>query len=268
MKYAGLVPLLFLVAPPVTPVDARRTSSVGMPGILRELVLPGSELEAKRITDRKTPIILRIVRVSPHGTAFRYDLEYVGLEPGTFDLKEYLQRKDRSSTADLPPVRVTITSVLPREQVLPNELEPAAPPRLGGYWLLLTIGAIVWILGLLAILFVGRKRRQTAAVAGRPKTLAEHLRPLVEEAVAGRSDPTRLADLERALITYWTKRLGLYEKKPVDALPVLRQHAEAGPLLRQLEVWLHQRQRPETIDVAALLAPYRNLPADALEAPS
>ena len=61
-------------------------------------VLPGSELEVKPIGER-TPIVLRIVRVFPHGTAFRYDLEYYGLEPGSFDLKDYLQRKDRSSTA-------------------------------------------------------------------------------------------------------------------------------------------------------------------------
>jgi hypothetical protein len=259
-----MIHILFLVAPFVG-AEAKHTSSVGLPGVIRELVLPGSELEVKPITDRKTPIILRIVRTFPHGTAFRYDLEYVGLEPGTFDLKDYLRRKDRSPTADLPAIPVTITSVLPRGRVRPNDLELARAPWLGGYWLMLTLGGVLWTVGLVAILFVGRKRRQAESAQDRPRTLAEYLRPLVLEAIAGRSEPTRLADLERALIAYWTRRLDLHAKKPAEALTVLRQHAEAGPLLRQLEAWLHQRRRSDNIDVAVLLAPYRNLPADALE---
>ena len=60
---------------------------------------------SKPLDDRRAPVVLRIVDVYPHGTAFRYDLEYYGLEPGTFDLRDYLRRKDGSSTADLPPIR-------------------------------------------------------------------------------------------------------------------------------------------------------------------
>jgi hypothetical protein len=35
--------------------------------------------------------------------------------------------------------------------------------------------------------------------------------------------------------------------------------------LRCLEDWLHRPDAPEDVDVGALLAPYRDLPADALE---
>jgi len=44
----------------------------------------------------------------------------------------------------------------------------------------------------------------------------------------------------------------------------LREHPDAGPLLRGLEDWLHRPEPRESVDVGALLAPYRDLPADAL----
>ena len=60
-----------------------------MPGRLEGVVLPGPELEgeASRRPQAST-IVLRVARVYPHGTAFRYDLEYYGLEPGTHDLRD------------------------------------------------------------------------------------------------------------------------------------------------------------------------------------
>ena len=72
-------------------VPAPEIPSVGMPGLIQELVLSGSELEV-RPRDPKDPLVLRIARVSPHGSDFRYDLEFVGLEPGTYDLRDGLRR--------------------------------------------------------------------------------------------------------------------------------------------------------------------------------
>jgi hypothetical protein len=255
--------LLVFVAGTLHAEDVR-TSTVGLPVRINQLVLPGTELEVKP-PERRTPVVLRIVNVWPHGTAFRYDLEYYGLEPGTFDLKDYLRRKDRSSAADLPAIPVIVQSVLPPGQVLPGELPRQPSPRLGGYRTALIAAGALWVAGLAAILLVGRRRRKAAAVAAKPLTLADRLRPLVEGAVAGRLPPGRLAELERTLIVYWGRRLNLRERKPAEALAVLRQHPEAGPLLRQLEIWLHQPAGAGKIDVAGLLAPYQNVPADGLE---
>src|SRR5262249_46015932 len=134
--------------------------TVGFAGRLRDVVLPGSELEPKPLVDRKTPVVLRVLRAEPVLDGFRYDLEYIGLEPGSFDLRDYLRRKDGSPTNTLPEVRVTVASVLPPGQVLLNPLEGRATPRPGGYRLALAIGGVAWALGLLAILFVGRRRRK------------------------------------------------------------------------------------------------------------
>jgi hypothetical protein len=243
-------------------------TSVGLAGRIESRFLPGSEVEAKPHDDRKSPLVVRIVSAEPISTGYRYEIEYVGLEPGTYDLRDYLRRKDRSSTADLPALPVTIRSVLPPGQVTPHALQPDRTPRLGGYRTLLLLGGGVWVLGLMAILLVGRRRRAGAIESAKPRTLADHLRPLVEEAVAGRAPPERLAGLERALITYWGRKLKLSQERPIDALAELRRHREAGPLLVQLEMWLHRPARSDTIDVGALLEPYRHLPPDALEVES
>ena len=53
------------------------TTSVGMPGRVEQLVLPGPLLQARPITDRTLPVVVRIVAAYPHGDAYRYDVEYV-----------------------------------------------------------------------------------------------------------------------------------------------------------------------------------------------
>jgi hypothetical protein len=229
-------------------------------------VLPGSELEVKPLLDRRTPIVLRIIAAEPMGDGYRYDFEYYGLAPGSFDLRAYLQRKDRTSTAGLPPMRVTIESVLPPGQVKPNDLVLRGSPWLGGYHLAMIAGGILWLLGLVAILFVGRRRRKQKRARARRRTLADHLRPLVEGAVSGKLSHEQLAELERSLILCWSRRLHLAATKPAAALPLLRAHPEAGPLLQQLEIWLHRPGSKGSIDVDTLLAPYQHLPPDALPA--
>jgi hypothetical protein len=231
------------------------------------VVLPGPELEAKPIDKREAPLVLRIVRVEPAEEGFRYTLEYTGMVPGRFDLRDYLRRKDRTPARGLPALPVTVQSVLPPGKAIPNALAAPATPRPGGYRLLLVIAGSLWAVVLLALLLVGRRWRSRAVAAARPRTLADHLRPLVEDAVAGRAAPDRLADLERSLIAYWSRRLGLAQQAPGEALPALRRHADAGPLLVQLDTWLHRPVRPAQTNVADLLEPYRRLPADALEAP-
>ena len=96
-------------------------------------------------------------------------------------------------------------------------------------------------------------------------SLAERLRPLVEGAVAGRLSRIELANLERALLAYWRKRLALESAEPAAAMDAMRKHPEAGPLLAQLEAWLHRPGPPAAVDVPALLAPYRDLPPEAID---
>ena len=77
--------LCVLCGSSVFAADQRETTT-GMEAAIEGLILPGTELEVAPIEDRRNPLIVRIVEVSPHGTAFRYHLSYYALEPGTYDL--------------------------------------------------------------------------------------------------------------------------------------------------------------------------------------
>jgi hypothetical protein len=262
-RLLGVLFVTLVFAPAVT---AEEEPTIGLPARIT-VVLPGPELEARPLEGRKAPLVLRIIDVEWTAEGRRYELEYTGLVPGRFDLRDFLRRKDGSRPAGLPSLPVSIQSVLPPGQEVPNPLAAPATPRPGGYWRAVLAGAVLWGVGLLAVLWLvwrGRRRR-SGPVAAAPATLADTLRPLIEDALAGRADPGRLAELERRLIAYWRRQLALGDQPPAEALTVLHRHAEAGPLLGQLESWLHSPAGAGMIDVNGLLEPYRRLPANALE---
>ena len=238
-------------------------SSVGLPRRIDQLVLPGTQLEVRPSDDHDEPLVLRIVASYRHGTAFRYDLEFYGLEPGDYDLRTALRRADGSTTDDLPALLVNVASLLPAGQIVPAAMPFEQAPRIGGYRILLAAVGAGWMLGLAAILLVGRHRKRRAAAAAAPgPSLVEQLRPLVASAMAGQLTPSQQAQLERLLLGYWSRRLRLADVDPAQAIATLRRDEQAGALLRQVEAWLHQPGGAGQVDVAAMLAPYRDLPTD------
>ncbi len=242
----------------------QRTATVGMRAYLEQVVLPGTELQPAPST-LKTPLVLRVLKTWPHGNALRYDFEWVGLAPGSFDLCKFLVRQDGSAVTDLPEVMVEATSTLAKDAFEPTEIEPEAPRRLNGYRAMQIAAGIAWGLGLLAILFVGRRfRKKVVTVVSKP-TLADRLRPLVEAVVRGDAETAAKAELERLLLAFWRARLNLEAANAADAIVAIKQHAEAGALLRQLEAWLHMPTPPAPTDVSALLAPYRSVTAESFE---
>ena len=125
--------------------QAQEAIPVGVPRWSREVVLEGSLLEV-RPPSLETALILRIDSASPHGTAWRYDIEYYGLEAGSYDLTQFLKRKDGSELAGLAPIMVEVESGLPPGQVLPNQIQSGETPELGGYRKLLWILGGAWLL--------------------------------------------------------------------------------------------------------------------------
>ncbi|HIG30529.1 MAG TPA: hypothetical protein EYQ50_23130 [Verrucomicrobiales bacterium] len=242
-------------------------SSVGMQNEILQIVIPGSELKVIPLDDRKTPIVLRIKAVWPHGSEFRYDFVYYGLDPGNYNLKDYLQRIDGSDLTNVPELPVEISSVLPAGRIRPNPLGKEALPVLGSYKNTMTVISILWVVGLVALVVFGRFRKaEEIRVSVRGETLADRLKPMVEKAMHGEMSMEEQAALERLMLTFWQKRLNLQEVRAAQAILKLKEHDEAGPIFRALEDWLH---RPDPvaseIKLAELLEPYRNLPAEELE---
>ncbi|HEX3869644.1 MAG TPA: hypothetical protein VHV77_04325 [Pirellulales bacterium] len=242
--------------------------TVGMPRQIAELVLPGSELEVRPLEDRHAPLVLRVTRSVRHGSAWRYDLAWYGLEVGSYDLRDALRRKDGSSIDDVPSLPVTVASALPPTLTLPHDLPPQRVTGFGHYRLVLGVLATAWVAGLAVLLWFGRGRGSgvVTVATSHPLTLADRIRPLVARGVAGTITPSECATLERLLLQFWSQRLGLQQQKPAQLIPQLRIHSEAGPLVRQLEHWLHQpaanqhvgdeTRDAHHIDLDALVSPY------------
>jgi hypothetical protein len=256
--------LLLLAASVCAQARNERAAKVGMRAYIEQLVLPGSELAIGAL-QREDSVALRIVKVWPHGSTFRYDLEWTGLEPGTYDLRKWLVRKDGSAASDLPPIPVEVTGVLAASVREPSEPDPVPAPDLGGYSTLQIVFFVLWGLGLLAILFVGRKRKARPVAPPAAPTLADRLRPLVEAVAQNRADTAAKAELERTLVSFWRLRLGLRDERAYEAIAAIRRHAEAGELLRTVELWLHAPEPPKDLDLNRLLAPYRHVTADSLQ---
>ena len=238
------------------------TATVGMPTKIEQVVIAGGELVVRDL-EPDSPFVLRIIATYPHGTNHRYDLEYYGLEPGTYDLWDYLRRVDNSSLNDMEPLPVSITPILPPGQIEPSAVQAQQPNYVGGYRMWLIIGGIVWFVGLIGLILLGRQKKRAAAEKEVIQvSLADRLRPLVEDARNGELSAPARAELERLLLTFWRRKLGLADEDPAIALRKLREHPEAGVLLKKLESWLYEREQSEQVDLNELLEPYRHIAAD------
>lgn len=241
------------VSQPPSPV------SVGFPGRVDQVVLPGSELIAKPIESREQELILRIENTYPHGTDFRYDLVFVGLEPGEFDLRDYLVRRDGSETGELPSIPVSVASILPSGQIKPAELVSKPMTFRSYYMITMMILAMIWVLGLLALLFGRRIWNRAPQGTKRQITMAERLRPLVQQAAAGKLSTMERAELERILINYWRDRLRVQDLPADKLIKYLKQDEQAGALLRQLEIWLHSPRGENQVSIGDILRPYESI---------
>lgn len=249
--------------------ENQSTTSVGMAARIEQVILPGPELQVKNITD-DDPIILRIISTHPHGPdMFRYELEYYGLQPGEYNLVHFLERKDHSSLGEVPAIPVQVNSVLAADRVEPNSPAAVPIPQIGGYRFWLTLIFIAWMLGILIILFARRKRVAAETENDQPPaSLSDRLQPMVEKAISGKLSKTQMAELEMMLVAYWRKRLHLERTDISQVTQILRHHAEAGPLLQQLEILLHRPHADQEVDatqIAEILKPYQHLPAEALD---
>ena len=238
-----------------------RSPSVGKAGQISQLLLPGSALIAKPLQP-DSPMVVRIIRSFPHASGFHYDILFHGLEPGDYDLADWLERKDGSPAADLPEVPVHILSLLPPGQIEPNELETGWLPSLGGYRTLMIAAITAWTLVLLGLIFLGYKKAEPTEQKQKQKSLADLLQDRLQAVQDGDANPTMYAELERMLFGFWRRKLELEQDPPATALGKIHQHEEAGPLMRQLEQWMHNPAADKNVSLSELLEPFRNLPAD------
>ena len=208
---------------------------------------------------------------NPTADGHRYTLWFFGVVVGDYKLADYVVQKNGSAlmvAEALSSMTVTVVSELPPGHGTNlYEIEDPSLRIRGGYRATLAALALLWFS--VPITWAIQRWRNQKPVEmerfDRPPSLADHMRPLVQGAYAGTLSVEEQSRLELMLYKFWQGRVGLPESMS-SALPILRQHAEAGELLRTLEGWMHapEGSRPgfdaETLD--KLLLPYRAIEAN------
>ncbi len=252
---------VFLVTAPV--VGAAPAPASGSISLEREVTvtLDRGDYRPKPLDDR-TPLILRLEKVTPGADGrFTYVFHYLGFEPGPYRLADYLIHPDGSPASDLGETPIRVDSILPPDhQGELNAFSTQPFPWFGGYRMMLGGLAFLWLCGLPALIWLGRKKKEVivAEVAVPAPSYAERMRPLVEAAAAGQLTATGQAELERLMTGYWREKVARPGQRMSEALAVLRNHAEAGSLLRAMERWLHQPGGASHAEIEGLLEPYRH----------
>jgi hypothetical protein len=242
-----------LQPPPKIPL-----TTVGTEGVVH--VHSAHDLEALEVNAKSTVIVRIDAKTLSKSGGFDYELHYIANRPGIHDLTQYIRRTDGGKLA-MSKVSIDVRTTLPKgHQGNLSEIDQPAVPSPMRYRLWMGIAGAVWVIPMLA-LWIRRRwlnRPKPEPHVEPPLTLADQLRPLVGAAIEGELNVDQQAKLERLLVAFWRERLGLGSLDPRDAWSRLRKHNEAGALVNQLERWLHQRPNGQTVDVAALLEPYRH----------
>ncbi len=236
------------------------SNEVGIEGDV-EITLGNGDYQPKPLDDR-TPLILRIEKIEHAADGkFLYSFHYIGFESGPHKLVDYLINPDGSPATEVGDFTVNVESILPPDYM--GELNTYVPrpfPWFGGYRMLLGALAAVWVLGLFAFYWFGRRKKTEVMIeqAPPPPGYAERMRPLVEQAATGKLSASGQAELERLMTGYWREKISLPGPRMADALAAMKRHPEAGAILRALERWLHRPGGASREEINGLLEPYRH----------
>lgn len=225
----------------------------------------GPALQADPHQDLSAPMLLRLERSESDPTL--YTARFIGSIKGDYDLRSLVVHVDGSMADDLEPIMVHVVSDLPAG--METDLFDAADLDVqleSGYVRTAILIGLAWLFVPMIVIVRRLMRRKTAAEAAvepPPPTLAEQLRPLVE-ALANRQLSVReQGRLELLLYHYWDERLHPRPTDMAECIRRVREHPEAGELLRMVEGWLHRPEghahKPDRLD--DLLEPYRTAPA-------
>lgn len=203
-----------------------------------KIELPGEKLEAVPVNER-APAILRIDRVEKTERGYRYEFDFVGLEPGDHNVMDYLQ----TVTGEKPKCDPYIVKV---DRKLPETFrgEITVVPqrsRLPFAWYKLTsmILVMLWVICLPLLIFVGRKKVEEE-VEPEPElpSLRERLQELLTE-IRGKEGKEAWQRLEAMLIQYLIDTRKVTASKAYEQLLALKKDELAGPVIAEIERCLH-----------------------------
>jgi len=222
--------------------------------------LPRGDLQAVGIKER-TDLILRIATSKQTKQGFGYELRYIGLLPGDYNLANYLITPEGDVAETLSVIPVKVLPLLPQGhqgELVSSQLKAFTPP--GGYRLFFSGVWLFWAFLLVPLIFAGRMKKTVQVVTVTPPpTLEEQLQPLVEKALAGGLDVSEKEHLERLLMGYWQQLLKCDEVTAYLMLKKIKGDPEGGQLFEKLESWLHRPPGTAPVALEEMLARYAHL---------
>ena len=110
----------------------RRARTANWTWCLFPILFPtGPAVEALPV-DEKSPVVLRIAGQAESDGSTIYEIRYLGMQPGRYDLRRYLRRVDGRPLNDVEPIMVSVVSVLPANHN--GQLDELARPPLPRAW--------------------------------------------------------------------------------------------------------------------------------------
>lgn len=212
-------------------------TDIGMVHTLR-VNIPGDRLQALP-ADERSPAVLRVEPVGETAEGYVYEIDFVGLEPGEYDVTQYLRTITGSPPA-AEPVRVAVERKLPadfRGEILTQTRRVGFPPA--WYTPTAVVVCIVWVACLPLMLLVGRKDNAVSceAVPVVP-SIRERLSSLLDE-IGDDEGKEAWQQLEATLIHYLADARHVSAAKAFDRLLALKKDEVAGPAIREFELCLH-----------------------------
>ena len=184
---------------------------------------------------------VRIAKVTERDGIRIYDVRYFVNREGTYDLRDYLAAEDGTSVSGLPAFKFQGDAKLAKN--LDTRIRETEEMRIdvgGHYYEILATLFLLWIVWLLLLIFYRRPQMildQECGVAA--PTLAEILRRIQEQLVAGTLTVAGKAKMEMLLLQCWREELCLGPVPMRAAMSAIGGHERTGARLRKLQHWLH-----------------------------
>lgn len=209
-------------------------------------------LQTKPDQTTSSALLVRVLSVEGEDTQ---SIEFIGLIPGRYDLRDFVERVDGRPAMGLPEMPVEIVSMLPEGKLVGFEQSELPAVTVGGrYTLLASILGGGWLLIPLVVLIRRRLLRRPHVVPSDadvlPEDLATQVRTLLLRAQSDALSVEERGQLEllvfRLLAPLDTSEENIHEGATAERIRRLRAHPQTRDLVLQLERWLHGKPASAT----------------------
>ncbi|SFI64483.1 hypothetical protein [Planctomicrobium piriforme] len=229
-----------------------KDSTVGLAGRVT-IISQRDDLIAMTPEQSGKPVRIRVVNKTKADAGWKYDVEYVALKPGEYDIATLLVDASGERDTAIAANNVTVGELLNKDTPLKvSDTDPVGMSSHSWYRLLIVGLTVLWLAAGVWLwkLFPDKKRVSTKDMT--EETLREYVTRALTAASAGQLTREQYAVVERMVLTYWQDRLGLQKASVDEMLAALKMHPQAGPMLWSLES-LHRPGAPAQIPAANVL---------------